>query len=561
MASLDYVRALRLACELWTESRDSDVADLVDTLAGYVDSEPPVVEEGGLEDVDLREVDSVSLGGWLTALEAGLPAIARRLDAILGTTDLVDPRMASLVATTLLETANNLTTSACQALLARLVWLGDRRVIGPLLEEATAPGPPLSLRAAIGRAVSDIEAGAGRAPRSYARLAAWQSRLRERPSTIMRAIFEEADDDAKQVLSDELTEIGHPYGELIALHLREDLAKKLSGAGDRRVASLLASHERRWLGRDLTRVLDARVYRRGVLDEACLRRYDRVDNRGAWLRAMGDARLATLRVLRPTTTERQGWRPPWPDAWGEPEAELISRAPLKRLARLEIPSDSFLSLIGSAPLPALEEVTLYRVTVDTMDRLERWADPSAARLPLLRRIVFRQVTEIGIRGLVELVESSALRPRLEELTLEPMWWYSGLRDDERDPTLWLRLLLDARVAPRASLRLPGVGALTVDRGGEELSVVIETDDGGEIFGAIELLPRIDRFELRDRPSEKAKRLRKAGVLLRALERTAPSRVVMPTRWAHQLTRLRAHPDLIDDDEPLSEPSSDDEPST
>lgn len=523
--------ALRLAVILWRDHRDMALADLVDALAAFVDSDPRTASAA-------PPADPADMDGWLARLDDSARRIfageywtrdwqADALDLLRQLERAEDPRVATALLDFLLDRRfvrdfDDLTVR----FVTRLVALRDERARRRLAEFVAAAPPGSGFARHLRSAATD---GIGREPpleeEAAAIVARGLARYRDEPQRLVDLVLDperERDDGTEQVTSDALSEMGHPYGEAIALQY-DAAAGIITAAGRERLATLLACHERRWLGRALFRSTTERVYRGGMLDRLVLLTKAEDD-------VLLDRRLARLRVLRAE-----------PGEWGTREAAMLGESPwLGALEELDVPSFEMLAAMTRQSYPRLRRIRLGRLRpVRFNEDWNDWAEPLAAfcaRLPELREVVFRTIPEDGLEALIEALLAAGLHDRIETLSLDGSGW-SWVPRGERDVTMWFRLL-DPHGVRRAALYYTDA-AMTVEWVDRELAVTLETKDGGAAFDLLRRLPEraVARLVLRDLPGRRARKLGGLGRLRREIERLGPREVDMPTRWKNLLAAV------------------------
>ncbi len=563
--------AIRLACAAWAHHRAPILADLIETLDGYVDADPsqtPSVRAPWVRAT--APPDPARLGARLAWMErngfrirrdrdstADWVALVRRHERTLATIveHQPDPRIATLVARLLFDMAHaraSWPAESFEGLVALLREIADIRLVPSMLELATSPGRGSNVARELASVIDRIEVAARERPSIAevhdARVAGWLERYRDEADRLVASIQHAADDvegEAEvQVASDALSEIGHPYGELVALQLKEqrlrEIDRRIIGEGRARIAKLLACHEERWIGRDLVRVLDERVYRAGVLVEAALRYATENDiEPSAWEAARNDPRIARVRALRAGSVPF-GFREPRaraPRVWDHSQGLFIigSRSLVQGLERLDAPTASFLRAIYRTSFPKLLEVALFNPNDAMLELLGAWS----RLLPSLRELRFVGVPMNGVEGLVKGLDAEGLITPRRELALKPPIPWDTPRH-LRDLAIWFRLL-HARSVDRASVRHRGTRIHVEwpsERERDGLVVSCETDEGGEVVDVLGDLPaKVARLVFRDPPEEKHRKIDGFGRLRRILDTIAPQEVEMPTRWRHQLERL------------------------
>jgi hypothetical protein len=507
--------ALRLAVGLWRSTRHPDLADLVDALAAFVDSDPrtapkrapddPAEVDGWLawvtdEAMRIFENDEWWTRGWQADVEAALA----RFESV------DDPR----VATAIVEFVSQFgrLTGQTERFIARLFALGDERARRRLPDE-----------------LADLPRAPSLAPSEQAIVARGLARYRDEPQRLIDLVVDPGrvrDDGTEQVASDALTELGHPYGEAIALQY-DAAAGIITAAGRERLTALIACHERRWLSPSLYRGTTARVYRGGLLDEITLSPRVRSE-------ALLDPRLGRLRVLRADAGDFRQL------------ARMMRQSPwLRGLEELDVPS---LELLGELTAtrqlyPKLRRIWLDRLRpVRAVEEWNEWAQPLAAwldLLPSLEEVVFRTIPEEGLERLVEAILGERLHERITAFSLDgTRAGWSWVPRGERDPTMWFRVL-DARGVRRAALYYNDA-TFVVEWTEAGLVVTLETSEGGDAFRLLRRLPpprRLARLVFRDFPGRRAKRLAGLGRLRAFLESAEGAEVEMPVRWKNQLAGL------------------------
>lgn len=541
--------ALRLAVPLWRETRSAALADLVDALAAFVDSDPrkapPDPPEDPAElDAWLAGVDDGARGifageWWTRDTISDLQALLRRFEGA------DDPRVSGGIMDFLLDPHHLRNMGEMQwRFVERLVELRDARARGRVSAFAETIGR--AGRESLAAAIRDLK-DAPPLPMPEADIVArGLVRYRDEPRRLIDLILDprrERDDGTEQVASDALCEMGHPLGEAIALEY-DQAAGIISAAGRERLATLLACHERRWLGRALFVATWGRVYRGGLLDEMTLKVRHAThlepptSDRARALEppekvALVDPRLARLRVLRADATN-----------WTAREAEALRESPCRAtLEELDVPSFEFLVAARRDAFPRLRRIRLDGLARGVMtEEWNYWAQPVAAwreLLPELREVVFRSLPSGGLEMLIEAMVTTRLPERIETFSLDgtrvgSSWISSG----QRDPTRWFSLL-DPHGVRRAALYYTDA-TLTVEWTEPGLVVTLETSEGGAAFDLLRRLPSarpVTRLVLRDFPGRRPKRLANLGRLRRILEGLRAAAIEMPVRWKNQLGGL------------------------
>lgn len=182
------------------------------------------------------------------------------------------------------------------------------------------------------------------------------------------------DDDApRHVLADKLLELGDPRGEFIQLQLQ-------NSPDEKRVAALLAAHEKAWLGpvAETTKKPD-RVWRRGFLDEAT------VVPRGKFLApSVGHPAWATVRVLRVH--------------WQAKANQIVLDPVMRDLRELDLPNDELIKALATASPPR----ALVKLNISCHEEGLAPSLLAATGLPALR--------ELDIVNLLDLDDPPVLRP-------------------------------------------------------------------------------------------------------------------------------------------------------
>ena len=510
--------ALRVAVELWRETRHPDLANLVDALAAFVDSDPRAAPKRAPE-------DPADLDGWLATVRDAAARIfeseqwwtrewAADVETALQHFESVDdPRIASAIVEFLHEsTYRHLLPDQRARFIARLVALADertRRYLPDLLDDLPS-APPLDAAAA-------------------AIVAHGLRRYRDEPQRLIDLILDPdrpRDDGTEQVASDALSELGHPYGEAIALQY-DAAAGVITAAGRERLATLLACHERRWLTPSLYRGTTGRVYRGGLLDQLTLSPRASHD-------VLVDLRLVRLRVLRAAEGD-------W--TWS---GRMVRNSPwLRGLEELDVPTLELLGELTEARqfFPKLRRLWLDRLRpVRTVDQWNEWGAPLAAwldLLPSLEEVVFRTIPEQGLERIVEVLLAEKLHERITTFSIDgTRAGWSWVPQGQRDPTMWFRLL-DDRGVKRAALYYNDA-SLTVEWAPAGLVVTLETSEGGDAFRLLRRLPpsrHIVKLAFREFPGRRPKKLAGLGRLRRFLDSLTTTEVEMPVRWKNLLGGL------------------------
>lgn len=544
--------ALRLAVPLWRETRSAALADLVDALAAFVDSDPrkaPPDPPADPAEIDawLAAVDDGARGifagtWWTRETLTDVQALLRRFEAV------DDPRIAGAIMDFLLDPHHLRNMGDMhRRFMQRLIALRDDRARARLVAFAALEDVGgRAARESLATAIRDLKEEPPLPAPEADIVARGLARYRDEPRRLIDLILDprrERDDGTEQVASDALSEMGHPFGEAIALEY-DQAAGIISAAGRERLLTLLACHERRWLGRALFVATSDRVYRGGLLDEMTLkiRRAARLEpptTHGARPPrpprevALVDPRLARLRVLRADSMD-----------WDTREAEALRESPCRAtLEELDVPSFEFLVAARRDAFPRLRRIRLDGLAWGVMtEEWNYWAQPVAAwqkLLPELREVVFRSLPSGGLEMLIEAMVTTRLPERIETFSLDgtrvgSSWISSG----QRDPMQWFGLL-DPHGVRRAALYYTDA-TFTVEWTELGLVVTLETSEGGAAFDLLRHLPSgrpVVRLVLRDFPGRRPKRLANLGRLRRILEGLRAAAIEMPVRWKNQLGGL------------------------
>lgn len=510
--------ALRIALDLWRATRATELADLVEALAPFVEEDAARlgVLLANLEDA----VIATFQGDWF-ARDWGteLGRSVERLAAI------EDPRVATVLVELLFHPHVGGGLNGSQPIADVLLHLRDARA-WPRLREPRRTLLGIPFRRATADALESLAPPSPLAPSELAVVARGLARYRDAPATQIAAILDperRRDDGTEEVAADALTEMGHPFGEAIALEY-DEATGTISAEGRQRLRAVLAMHERQWIGRPLAYATTERRYRGGLIDELTLH---------SWVEpgVLESPWLGRLRVLRANVVY-----------WDERQADRLREAKLARsLEWLDVPSFEFLCAVVNDTYPHLRGIRLDRLRQTRENEI--WPSWSAAlsdwlpRLPSLREVVFRTIPERGLEQLIEGIVQEKLHEKIATLSLDATRW-SYVQMGERDPRKWFQRI-DAHPPRRAALYYTDA-ALIVEWSPDGLVVILETSEGGPALDLLRHLPRgkaIARLVFRDFPGRRPRRLAKIGRLRRILDDLAPRDVEMPIRWKNRLAGL------------------------
>lgn len=257
----DEAHALTLLLEVWRETRDPAVADLIDRLSSRVARPYRAVFPDALRGIEhsMR---------WRQRSESGDPLDVPALLAALNMADSQleylsrwpdDPRLARW----LVRTQNRYRGKECDTVRVMLSRLGDQRVV----DELRAAG--------VWRETADAVAARTIVPAAPAELAAIVAIIDRRDTDdraqaiatdeLLARIYAHPDDlDERAVIADWLVERGDPRGELISLQLAPPTRERRL-----RAKQLVREHYRTWMG-ELYNAVYCGTYRfrRGVPDGA-----------------------------------------------------------------------------------------------------------------------------------------------------------------------------------------------------------------------------------------------------------------------------------------------------